>query len=218
MARRGRGETGTRARPPRDRGIERRAELLDRVVDHLLRHGVANFSLRSASDLVGASARMLVHHFGSRERLLSEALAVVRARRIERFAPSRAMPIGSFDEVFRESWRTLASDDFRRYFLLNQELVTLAVREPRRYRTFLRTTTEEWRTGLAAGLLAHGFSPEDASAVSTVYMAALRGLLLDLVVTRDRERVDAALELVAERLKQDIERYPRRARPVSRAD
>jgi len=177
------------------------------VVEHLLRHGIAQFSLRSAADLVGASARMLVHHFGSKERLLSEALAMVRARRIERLAPARAMPVASFDQVFRESWRTLASGDFRRYFLLNQELVTLAVRDPRRYRSFLRTTTEEWRSGLAAGLLAHGFSAKDASAVSTMYMAALRGLVLDLAVTRDRERVDAALELVAENLKRDLERY-----------
>jgi AcrR family transcriptional regulator len=207
MTKRSRPTSTARARRSRGRPDERRAELLERVVEHVLQHGIAQFSLRSAGDVVGASARMLVHHFGSKERLLSEALAMVRTRRIGRLAPARAMPIGSFDEVFRESWRLLASADFLRYFLLNQELLTLAIRDPRRYRSFLRATTEEWRAGLAAGLAGRGFSADDASAVSTMYMAALRGLLLDLAVTGDRARVDAALELVAERLKRDLERY-----------
>jgi AcrR family transcriptional regulator len=181
------------------------------VVEHLLQHGIANFSLRSAADLVGASARMLVHYFGSKEQLLSEALAMVRTRQVEHLAPSRALPISSFDDVFRESWRRLASADFRRYFLLNQELIALALRDPRRYRPFLQGTTEQWRTGLAAALAAQGFSADDASAVSTMYIAALRGLVLDLAVTRDRERVDKALERVAEKLKSDLERYASRS-------
>jgi AcrR family transcriptional regulator len=176
------------------------------VAEHLLERGVASFSLRSAADLVGASARMLVHHFGSKERLLSEALARVRMRQVEQLAPARAMPVSTFDEVFRESWTMLSGPAFLRYFLLNHELVALALREPRRYRTFLERTTEEWRTGLAGALLARGFSSEDAAAASTMYMAVLRGLLLDLAVTRDRERVDRALALVAAKLKDDLER------------
>jgi AcrR family transcriptional regulator len=207
VAGRGRRTTISQPRGTRRQGSDRRAELLERVVEHLLQHGIANFSLRSAAHVVGASARMLVHYFGSKERLLSEALAMVRARQVEHLAPARAMPISSFDEVFRESWRSLASADFRRYFLLNHELMALALRDPRRYRPFLQGTTEEWRTGLAASLVAQGFSSDDASAVSTMYMAALRGLLLDLVVTRDRERVDKALERVAEKLKSDLERH-----------
>jgi len=185
----------------------RRAELLDRVAEHLLQHGIARFSLRSAAHLVGASARMLVHHFGSKERLLSEALALVRVRQVEHLAPHRAMPIASFDRVFRESWAMLAATEFRRYFLLNNEVIALALREPRRYEAFLKTTTEEWRSGLAGALLAQGFSPDDSRAASTMYLAAIRGLLLDLAVTRDRERVDQALEMVAEKLKSDLESH-----------
>jgi AcrR family transcriptional regulator len=177
------------------------------VAEHLLRNGIARFSLRSAADLVGASARMLVHHFGSKERLLSEALALVRVRQLEHLAPARAMPITSFDQVFRESWSMLAAEEFRRYFLLNLELLARALREPRRFGVFLKTTTEEWRSGLAGALLAHGFSPDDSNAASTMYMAVMRGLLLDLAVTGDRERVDRALEMVAGKLKSDLESH-----------
>jgi AcrR family transcriptional regulator len=175
------------------------------VADHLLQHGIARFSLRSAADLVGASARMLVHHFGSKERLLSEALALVRTRQIELFARARAMPVAAFDRVFRDSWAVLAAEEFRRYFLLNHELLALALREPHRYRAFLKRTTEEWRSGLGGALVARGFSSDDSSAASTMYMAALRGLLLDLAVTGDRERVEKAVEAVAEKLRSDFE-------------
>jgi AcrR family transcriptional regulator len=207
---RGRTKTGrSRARPRRAPapGSARRAELLERVADHLLQHGVASFSLRSAADLVGASARMLVHHFGSKERLVSEAIAVVRTRRVEAMTRTSAAPMASFDRVFRERWTILASDEFRRYFLLNQELIALALREPRRYQRFLGATTEEWRTGLADVLLGVGYTEEDANATSTFYMAGLRGLLLDLAVTRDGDRVQAAVDMLAERLKADLERH-----------
>jgi AcrR family transcriptional regulator len=193
-----------RASPPSDSA--RRTALLERVADHLLDYGISSFSLRSAADLVGASARMLVHHFGSKERLLSEALALVRTRRVAHFAEAMASPVETFDQVFRQSWKILASAEFRRYFLLNHETLGLALREPDRYREVLHTTTEEWRGGLAGALLAQGFAPDDATAVSTLYLASLRGLLLDLVVTGDEDRVADAVALLAEKLKADLER------------
>jgi AcrR family transcriptional regulator len=194
-----------------------RGELVARVADRLLQHGIARFSLRSAADLVGASARMLVHHFGSKERLLSEALALVRTRQVELFARARTMPVAAFDRVFRDSWAMLATEEFRRYFLLNHELLALALREPHRYRAFLDRTTEEWRAGLAGALLERGFLPDDSSAASTMYMAALRGLLLDLAVTGDRERVERAVDVLAATLKSDLERHASRGAGSSRA-
>jgi len=149
---------------------------------------------------------MLVHHFGSKERLVSEAIAVVRTRRVEALTRVRATPMESFDHVFRESWGTLASDEFRRYFLLNLELIALALREPRRYRDFLAATTEEWRAGFVVVLRGLGFTEADADATSTLYIDALRGLLLDLAVTRDRERIESAVEMLAENLKADLAR------------
>ena len=154
---------------------------------------------------------MLVHHFGSKERLLSEALALVRTRQREYFVRAQAGPMTSFDRLFHDSWATLAADDYLRYFVLNLEALALALREPRRYQTFLSTTTEEWRIGLTETLVGLGFSPDDGSSMSTMYVAALRGLLLDLVVTRDRERMDKAVVIVGEKLKEDLTRGPRGA-------
>jgi hypothetical protein len=88
------------------------------------------------------------------------------------------------------------------------EVLALALREPRRYQAFLSATTEDWRVSMAERLVALGFSTDDASAMSTMYIAALRGLLLALVVTRDRARVDAAAAVVGQKLKDDLTRGP----------
>jgi AcrR family transcriptional regulator len=207
VARTGTARASARASGDPASGSTRRDELLERVADHLLEHGVASFSLRSAADLVGASARMLVHHFGSKERLVSAAIAVVRTRRVEALGRDGVTPMTSFDAVFRERWDTLASAEFRRYFVLNLELMALALREPRRYREFLGATTEEWRSGFVLVLRNLGFTDADADATSTLYIDALRGLLLDLAVTRDRDRVEAAVEMLAEKLKADLARH-----------
>lgn len=47
-----------------------RDELLRLATDHVIEHGVADFSLRSCAEAIGTSHRMLSYHFGSRRGLL----------------------------------------------------------------------------------------------------------------------------------------------------
>ena len=59
---------------------QRRQELLDGTVDYLIGHGVAGLSLRPLADALGTSDRMLIHHFGSKQELLTQALAASAPR------------------------------------------------------------------------------------------------------------------------------------------
>jgi len=186
-----------------------RDELLERFVDHLLDRGLAGLSLRPAAAAVGTSARMLVHHFGSKEQLLTQALDAARAREIAAVAGGRLQPMSSFDELFRASWERLASADYRRFLQLSYEVMATALRDRRRYRAFLERFTEEWRRPFAEAIASLGFDADFAESLSTAYTATLRGLLIDLMVTGDRARVDAAVALVADRLKAELERPPR---------
>ena len=54
--------------------LERRGRLLDQVVAHLARHGLANVSLRPMAAALGVSVNSLVHHFGSKDDLIIAAL------------------------------------------------------------------------------------------------------------------------------------------------
>ena len=67
--------TSARGRPGRP---EQRAALLDGVVEHVLREGVATLSLRPLAAALGTSDRMLLYYFGTRDKLLVAALAEVR--------------------------------------------------------------------------------------------------------------------------------------------
>jgi AcrR family transcriptional regulator len=53
-----------------------RERLLAAAVDHAMRDGIADLSLRELAAAIGTSHRMLLYHFGSREGLL---IAVVQA-------------------------------------------------------------------------------------------------------------------------------------------
>src|SRR5258708_24403513 len=58
----------------------RTAVLVEDLIGYLIRHGVADLSLRPMAAAVGTSARLLIFHFGSKERLLIEALDEMQAR------------------------------------------------------------------------------------------------------------------------------------------
>src|SRR5579871_2264732 len=68
---------------------ERRDELLEKIADVLLADGLAESSLRPLAEKVGTSARLLIYHFETKEKLIKCALAVVRAR-IEHSLQSQA--------------------------------------------------------------------------------------------------------------------------------
>lgn len=64
------------------RGEARRDDLLMRVTDELLIHGLTDFSLRRVARATGTTHKVLLYHFDSAEDLLAQAVNQLRARRI----------------------------------------------------------------------------------------------------------------------------------------
>src|ERR1700687_715776 len=60
--------------------LDRRAKLLGKVADYILSKGLAGLSLRPLAATINTSPRMLLYFFGSKERLIAEALAHIRTR------------------------------------------------------------------------------------------------------------------------------------------
>ena len=58
-------------------------ELLDRVVAYLADHGVAQTTLRPMAAELGVSINRLMHHFGSKDELITAALARAIDQQIE---------------------------------------------------------------------------------------------------------------------------------------
>jgi AcrR family transcriptional regulator len=185
---------------------ERRAQLLADVEKYLLAHGLPDFTLRKAARAGGTSAQLLVHHFGTKERLVSEVLGSIMESYLGSVFTFDDASGGSFEDLFWSRWRSFTTDEYLRILRLMYEIFSAVFRDPTRFPNVLESISARWLSGFVDSLTAIGLPPPAARRLSTAYFAALRGLLLDLLVTGDRERVDDAAGLVAENLKRDMVR------------
>jgi hypothetical protein len=80
---------------------------------------------------------------------------------------------------------------------------------PKTFRAFVDLISEDYLQLMEEGLVSWGFTRTEAKAHATLYLAAFRGLLLDLLTTGERTRVDAAVKVLAADLERALlERGP----------
>jgi AcrR family transcriptional regulator len=161
----------------------RRAELLEGAIDYAVERGLADLTLRPLAEALGVMPNTLAHHFGSKEELLSEILNGVRDRLRGMRAEVAANPQGDPIEAV---WRWTADERRQRFFRSFFEAYGLALRQPQRFEPFLARVVSDW---IGSG------NPDAA----TLELAVLRGLLLDLLTTGERDRVERALALYMSR-------------------
>jgi AcrR family transcriptional regulator len=177
----------------------RRAELLDAVVDYVCKHGVARLSLRPLAQAVDSSPRVLLYYFNSKEDLVTEVLEQAGARQRRLFSRLRMQHLGSV-QACREIWSIMSAPGSEPIFRLLFEVYGLALQDRKRYARFLKRVVEPWLEYIATPLVQSGWRIADARAYATIVVAGFRGFLLDLCATRDRERIDRAVELWFETL------------------
>lgn len=183
---------------PRAVDHRRRHAIVERAADHLLEHGVVAVSLRDLATAVGVSPRMLVHHFGSRERLLACALREARSRQREAFEARLASQHGRrYADVLADAWRWLAGEEAQPYLRLFGQLYALAGAPDSPHGEFLREAVLDWLPTIEAGFVADGVEPATARELSTLTLAVIRGLLQDVSAIGDQERVGAAFDRYA---------------------
>jgi AcrR family transcriptional regulator len=177
---------------------QRREAIVQRAADHLLERGVVAVSLRELAAAVGVSPRMLVHHFGSREELVSRALRAARSRQREAFEVRLApQPERPYADVLTDAWRWFATDEARPYLRLFGQLHALAQAPDSPHTGFLRESVLDWLPPIEQGFAADGADPATARELSTLTLAVIRGLLQDANTIGNQERVSAAFERYA---------------------
>jgi AcrR family transcriptional regulator len=180
---------------PRTASVERPGELLDEVANYLARNGVADLSLRPLAKAVGSSPRVLLYYFGSKEELVVKALARLRERQRVTYDRMKSLQYKTPAVACRAIWRHMSSPENLRLFRMSLEIFTMALRQPERFADYLRGSVEDWLGFLAPPLMRQGYSEAEARAHGTVVLAGFRGFLLDYLASRDRARVDRAVEL-----------------------
>jgi AcrR family transcriptional regulator len=177
---------------------QRREAIVQRAADHLLERGVVAVSLRELAAAVGVSPRMLVHHFGSREKLVASAVREARSRQRETFEARLApQPGRPYADVLTDAWRWFDADEARPYLRLFGQLYALAQAPDSPHAEFLRESVLDWLPTIEHGFAADGADPVTARDLSTLTVAVIRGLLQDATATGDQERVSTAFERYA---------------------
>ena len=171
---------------------ERPGELRDAIVRYLIRHGLAGLSLRPLAKELGCTPRVLLYHFGSKEKMVIEVLAQIRDQ--QRIAYGK-VEAASFAEACKTIWRRMSAPDSEPLFRLFFETYGMALRQPRLYKVFLRDTIEDWLRDIADPLCREGYDQREARAFATIVLAGLRGFMLDFCTTHDRKRLDHAVGL-----------------------
>lgn len=162
--------------------MSRRDELLDRVTDHVLAHGLIGLTLRPVAAAVGTSDRMLVYHFGGRDPLVS---AVV-ARATER-ATAAVDALPGADSVRAgvvALWAAYRTEPLRGCLdvYVQAAATGLIGREP--YLSDARASNERWAGALRGYLVRCGAAEDGVRRVVTLVDSALYGFHLDLTTDR----------------------------------
>jgi AcrR family transcriptional regulator len=168
--------------------------LLDATINYVAEHGISDLSLRALASALGTSHRMLIHHFGSKERLWVEIVQTVEARQRMALAgilPDPSRPVG---EAMRAWWRHISDPALWPNARLFFELYGQALQGRAHTVELLDGIVDDWLGPITEINLALGVPAPIAAAHARLGVAVTRGLLLDLLATADTAEVDAAME------------------------
>jgi AcrR family transcriptional regulator len=177
-------------------GQPKREQLVEAALGYVLSRGVADLSLRPLAAAIGTSDRMLVYHFGSKQILVSDLLDRASAH-LAAMALDEMATGGPVVDRLRRLWYRLASPEAEPYLRLWFEVQGLAAMGRTPYTTAVPRLFAGWHDLSTAVLGELGLPASEARRVATVEVAGIQGLLLDLLTTGERARVDrGALDLI----------------------
>ncbi len=183
----------------------RREELLAGLLGYIRTNGVADLSLRPLADALGTSPRMLIYHFGSKEQMLVEALKRSRETQFERLRQWSAAHL--LPEVMRRYWQWASSHEFEPYTRLFFEVIGLALQGKPGTEGVVPAIVEESMDLFCPRLIEVGCEPGFAREEVGLAIATVRGLLIDVLATGDRERLDRTVAYVFDEMERRIARH-----------
>jgi AcrR family transcriptional regulator len=175
-------------------GNDRRGELLHQAVDYLATQGIADLSLAPMAEKLGTSKRMLIYYFGSRDKLIAEAITASRPDVADLF--SRVHDAESLRDAALALWEAITRGRQQRPIRILFQVLSLAPTQPDRYASVATEAVTAMVDPLVPVYRALGFDDLDARARASLLISGLRGLCLDRIVTGDVPRIEAAARVL----------------------
>jgi AcrR family transcriptional regulator len=175
----------------------RRGELLEAVGEYVLDNGVASLSLRRVGEAVGVSHVTLQHHFGTKEQLVGEIVEHLLERTlVPQDVYGGGIPDPGLDlpARWRVLWGHLTSPPGQRDIRLFVEVLAQSQFAGADYAPAVARSITHRLELITANVVALGCPREEATSYATLLLATLRGLVIELLATGERERLDEAFE------------------------
>lgn len=163
-----------------------REQLLERCLAAFIQAGTLDLSLDDLSREVGASKRMLIHYFGSRDKLEELAMTRLEDRLRARFQADAFLPETSLRTVTLALWDQTTHPEARGVLLLVMDLTRRAWSGSQRAKQFYTEQQSLWVD------LLMGFSHDREFVMSLLQL--FQGCVLAFLVTADRDLGRQALE------------------------
>ncbi|MGO4614786.1 TetR/AcrR family transcriptional regulator [Nocardia sp. 2YAB30] len=170
---------------------ERRTRLLEAAGDYIIENGLSDLSLRPLARELGVTTTTLVHHFGSRDQLLTAIIGQVRDR-MWQAVDLQATTDADAHTLISRAWKWLSDPQHAPLYRLLFEIYGNALQQPRTYQPFLAHIIDDWLRILTSTFEADGDDNDTATTKATLVIATSRGLLLDLLTTGDTDRIATA--------------------------
>lgn len=142
--------------------------------EDLLAHGVVGWSMREAGGRIGVSARMLVHRFGSKDRLVAAVLDDVHDIVLERWSR-----LGRLDPT------SLVDDAVAPFVRLQLGVQALAAQGNPVFVDAHRRLTDDWTQLLGSRLADVGLPAARREPTARFLISAIRGIQHDWLVDGD---------------------------------
>jgi len=178
---------------PGDTGSTR-DRLLAATLAYAERHGVSELSLRDLARAIGTSHRMLIYHFGSKEGLLVAVVQAVEGAQRAFLDELAAAPDLDVASAIRAMWRRFSDPSLAPSERLFFDVYVEALKGRPGMAGFLDDVVDSWVEATVRQSARLGVPEVRARVDARLGVAVMRGLILDLLATGERDALDAVLE------------------------
>jgi len=159
--------------------------LTDRCLSAFVAAGTLELSMDRLSSAVRVSKRMLIHYFGSRDRLELQTLLLLEERLRAQFSPQSFPGRLSAQQLITRLWERASAPEARGMLLLIMDISRRAWLGSQRARQFYAQQQELWMQLLL------GYLPDRATVEAV--LQSFQGAVLAYLISGDRQTARRAL-------------------------
>jgi AcrR family transcriptional regulator len=175
-------------------------QILLGTCQYLLINGIMGMSLRPLAKSLKTSDRMILYYFGTKDRLITEAVELIAKQLIETIQRNlESKTISNSGEFVEMIWQIFTSEENEKAAHLFFEIDILSFRQPDIYQPMAISLMTGWFELIEKGLRDLGMLPETLKEISTGLASEIMGLSLYHLVCGD-QRASENLKYLVNRI------------------